>query len=290
MKKRGVSYIEILVAVAIFSVGIVPLMLSLGHSFEASVYNRDYTRAMEYNLQLMEELGTILPTKLGLSKYSGIQGTGSLEEDVTSLVEARSEDVPSQRGIYKVVDWKDGSFDFTNGDIEGHNMYRKIIVREGIGNDETGMVVMPVDIEVRYVNTDEIIVESSMLINLGIFVDEVIGEGVLDDGRIQVKKGNEERAPENGYMDTNHTELAQHIKVFIIGVGQGANDYKVEEADVGVFRNGYETIYNMPKEEPDIFSRNIDIEVGDKLAFYMRTVGGTANVDQIRYQLYRNKK
>jgi len=169
MKKRGVTYTEILVAITIFSLGVVPLMLSLNSSFEATVFNRDYTKALEYNAQLIEEISAMMPTRV--AKDSGnLDAYTDLEElytDVTSMLEERDEESASTKGIYQLAEWDTGvnKFQFVGDKVIDRNFYRKInLIQEveteggdmvrGIGSKEEGLIILPVEIETLKTSED----------------------------------------------------------------------------------------------------------------------------------------
>ncbi len=171
MKKRGVTYTEILVAIAIFSLGIIPLMLSLNSSFEATVFNRDYTKALEYNAQLIEEISAMMPTRVAkdsgnLDAYTDL---GELYKDVASMLEERDEENAGTKGIYQLVEWNPdiSKFQFVGDKLLDQSFYRKInLIQEveteggdmvrGIGSKEEGLIILPVEIETLKTSEDSI--------------------------------------------------------------------------------------------------------------------------------------
>lgn len=171
MKKRGVTYTEILVAIAIFSLGIIPLMLSLNSSFEATVFNRDYTKALEYNAQLIEEISAMMPTRVAkdsgnLDAYTDL---GELYKDVASMLEERDEENADTKGIYQLVEWNldVNKFQFADDKLLDRSFYRKInLIQEveteggdmvrGIGSKEEGLIILPVEIEALKTSEDSI--------------------------------------------------------------------------------------------------------------------------------------
>ncbi len=289
MKKKGVSYVEVMVAVVIFSMGIIPLMLSLNHSYEVTVFNRDYTQALEYNEQLISEIGALLPTEIGESNYnSKLIGTNSLEEDVRDLLKDRSEDNPNKRGIYKEVHWTGSSFEFTSNKVATYKMYRRIVVGTAVGNNDLGEVIIPVEIESYRTNSDELIAATNFTIKLKgtSDTDKPIEETTVSSNII-VKKNKEERVPETGNQVVNITEIAKHIKVLIVGKGNGANNEKVERVRLEVYREGTRVKNETLNRESDsIFSKNIEIKPGDEIAFYLFTSGGAAPLSEVQYKLY----
>lgn len=169
MKKRGVTYTEILVAITIFSLGVVPLMLSLNSSFEATVFNRDYTKALEYNAQLIEEISAMMPTRVAkdsgdLDAYTDL---GELYTDVTSMLEERDEENAGTKGIYQLVEWNTSvnRFQFVSDKLLDQSFYRKInLIQEveteggdmvrGIGSKEEGLIILPVEVETLKTSED----------------------------------------------------------------------------------------------------------------------------------------
>ncbi len=129
-RKLGVSYAEILVAIAIFSVGVVPLLFSLNSSFEATVYNEKFTQSMEYNRQIMEEIGSYLPTKV--NNYSDLD---KLYDDIKKICIKRSEKNATPKGIYKRPDWDGSSFIFVKNKMIDSSLYR--VVKVGSMKKET---------------------------------------------------------------------------------------------------------------------------------------------------------
>ncbi len=177
MKKRGVTYTEILVAITIFSLGIVPLMLSLNSSFEATVFNRNYTKALEYNAQLIEEISAMMPTKLGIDQYSPT-GTRSSREvlysEIKGMLEKRSEDstnTNNKKGIYHLVKWDEQSqrFDFASYNYQegvDKSLYRVIEVSDLKGDPEDEVREFDVLIRCYNASDNEDFVEDKLVINL----------------------------------------------------------------------------------------------------------------------------
>ena len=171
MKKKGVTYTEILVAITIFSLGVIPLVLSLNTSFEATVFNRDYTKALEYNAQLMEEISTMMPTRVAkdsgnLDAYTDL---GELYTDVTLMLEERDEENAGTKGVYQLAEWDTTSnkFQFVSDEAVDRSFYRKInLIQEietesgdmvrGIGSKEEGLIILPVEIETLKTSEDSI--------------------------------------------------------------------------------------------------------------------------------------
>ena len=183
MKRRGVSYTEILVAITIFSLGVVPLMLSLGNSFEATAFNSHHTRALEYNVQLIEEISATLPTKVGVAQYPSSEEGGTvktslevLHEEIKGMLEKRSEssqNTSNQRGIYHLAEWdnENENFDFSGYDYDTQvdkRFYRTVEVGdlEGSPGDE----IRRFEILVRCFNqrTDDEIARDTLVVNLKI--------------------------------------------------------------------------------------------------------------------------
>ncbi len=163
MKKRGVTYTEILVAITIFSLGVVPMLLSLGDSFEKTVYNRSYTKALEYNRQLFEEIKTSLPRRLSDEEPEVYR-----DRIVTTL---KSRDESQQKKSYFKAKLDDGTYQFDGNDTMDSSIYRRIEVGVPEDNtyDENNVVIgwrIPVGIEARISSTGELIIKTNFNIYL----------------------------------------------------------------------------------------------------------------------------
>ena len=161
-KKLGTSYTEVLIAISIFLVGVIPLLASLNSSFEATIYNRNFTKALEYNRQLMEEMSSYLPTEV-----SGYDDLDEIYDEIEEICTARSE----TDGIYKMPDWDGTDFDFDeDSDSDGvkdklvdDNMYRTIEV----GNfDEDTDESFSVTVKCYLTRNNEYLAKNIMTINL----------------------------------------------------------------------------------------------------------------------------
>ncbi|WP_319204107.1 hypothetical protein [uncultured Ilyobacter sp.] len=166
-KKLGTSYTEVLIAISIFLVGVIPLLASLNSSFEATIYNKNFTKALEYNRQLMEEISSYLPIEV-----SGYDDLEDIYDEIEEMCEARSES--SAKGIYKIPDWDGSDFDFDkDSDSDGikdklvdDSMYRTVEVGSFTeGTDES----FDVTVTSYLTRNNEYIAKSILKINL---VDE----------------------------------------------------------------------------------------------------------------------
>ncbi|WP_320045751.1 hypothetical protein [uncultured Ilyobacter sp.] len=166
-KKLGTSYTEVLIAISIFLVGVIPLLASLNSSFEATIYNKNFTKALEYNRQLMEEISSYLPTEV-----SGYDDLDEIYDEIEEMYVARSES--SANGIYKMPDWDGSDFDFDeDSDSDGikdklvdERMYRTVDV--GTFNEGTDDS-FDITITSYLTRNDEYLAQSILKINL---VDE----------------------------------------------------------------------------------------------------------------------
>lgn len=157
MKKRGVTYTEILVAITIFSLGIVPMLLSLGDSFEKTIYNRSYTKALEYNRQLFEEIKTSLPRRLADEDPEVYR-----DRLATTL---RGRDESKEKKAYSKVGLVDEVYQFERSSIVDFSIYRRVQVGSPQENtyDENNVAIgwkIPVEIEARVSSTDEQIIKT----------------------------------------------------------------------------------------------------------------------------------
>lgn len=161
-KKLGTSYTEVLIAISIFLVGVIPLLASLNSSFEATIYNKNFTKALEYNRQLMEEISSYLPTEV-----SGYDDLEDIYDDIEDICTARIE----TDGIYKMPDWDGTDFDFDkDSDSDGvkdklvdDSMYRTVDVGSFTeGTDES----FDVTVTSYLTRNNEYIAKSILKINL----------------------------------------------------------------------------------------------------------------------------
>ncbi|WP_319369863.1 hypothetical protein [uncultured Ilyobacter sp.] len=161
-KKLGTSYTEVLIAISIFLVGVIPLLASLNSSFEATIYNRNVTKALEYNRQLMEEMSSYLPTEV-----SGYDDLEEIYDEIEEICAARSE----EEGIYKIPDWDGSDFDFDeDSDSDGvkdkivdDSMYRTVEVGDF---DEDTDDSFDVTVTSHLRRNDEYLAKSILKINL----------------------------------------------------------------------------------------------------------------------------
>jgi len=154
-KKLGTSYTEVLIAISIFLVGVIPLLASLNSSFEATIYNKNFTKALEYNRQLMEEISSYLPTKV-----SGYDNLDAIYSEIATIYTARSE----TDGIYTMPDWDDSDFDFAESKLVDDSIYRTVEVDESLSSGSFN-----VEITSYLTRNDEYLAKSILKINL---VDE----------------------------------------------------------------------------------------------------------------------
>lgn len=150
-KKRGTSYTEVLIAISIFLVGVIPLLASLNSSFEATIYNRNFTKALEYNRQLMEEISSYLPIKV-----SGYDDPNAIYDDIEAIFVARSE----TDGIYEMPDWDGSDFDFEEDKLVDDSMYRIVSV-DSLSSDS-----FDVNITSYLTRNGEYLAQSVLKINL----------------------------------------------------------------------------------------------------------------------------
>jgi len=160
-KKLGTSYTEVLIAISIFLVGVIPLLASLNSSFEATIYNRNFTKALEYNRQLMEEISSYLPTEV-----SGYDDLGTIYDEIEDICGERSESKSETKGIYTMPDWDDSDFDFAESKLVDDSIYRTVEVGSFTeGTDES----FDVTVTSYLTRNNEYLAKSILKINL---VDE----------------------------------------------------------------------------------------------------------------------
>lgn len=298
MKRKGISYIEILIALSVFSIGIIPVFFSLNNAFNNAVLNRDYSIGLEHNMQLIEEISGMLPTEVGKdsSRYDNLS---QMEEDIRKLISARDENssrVSGQsypRGIYDKVEWTGERFDFNSAAIIDSSMYREIYIGSStyIGEKE---VLLPVTIEIHHISksqTDKAyIVSNDIVISL---IDEtadeddaLVGEGVINDEKIQIKK-DWEPVPGSGSFIPEQKEYADFIRVYLIG--NGNNPDKVDEATVGI--DDSSSRQTLSEVSNNVFEGSLDpgLYPGDSLQFFFKANGGTSNLKEIRYELFKKQ-
>ena len=160
-KKLGTSYTEVLIAISIFLVGVIPLLASLNSSFESTIYNKNFTKALEYNRQLMEEISSYLPTEV-----SGYDDLEDIYDEIKKICEDRSES--SAKGIYKMPNWDGSDFDFDeDSDSDGvkdklvdDSMYR-IVEVESLSSDSFDVTVTS-----YLTRNDEYLAKSILKMNL----------------------------------------------------------------------------------------------------------------------------
>jgi hypothetical protein len=160
-KKLGTSYTEVLIAISIFLVGVIPLLASLNSSFEATIYNKKFTKALEYNRQLMEEISSYLPTEV-----SGYVDLGTIYDEIEDICRERSESKSETKGIYKMPDWDGSTFTFSNDKLVDDSMYRTVEVGDF---DEDTDDSFDVTVTSYLTRNDEYLAKSILKINL---VDE----------------------------------------------------------------------------------------------------------------------
>ena len=153
-KKLGTSYTEVLIAISIFLVGVIPLLASLNSSFEATIYNRNFTKALEYNRQLMEEMSSYLPTEV-----SGYDDLDEIYDEIEEIFTARRE----TDGIYKMPDWDGTDFDFDEDKLVDDSIYR--IVEVGDFDEDTDDR-FNVTVTSYLTRNDEYLAQSVLKINL----------------------------------------------------------------------------------------------------------------------------
>ncbi len=153
-KKLGTSYTEVLIAISIFLVGVIPLLASLNSSFEATIYNRNFTKALEYNRQLMEEMSSYLPTEV-----SGYDDLDEIYDEIEEICTARRE----TDGIYKMPDWDGTDFDFDEDKLVDDSIYR--IVEVGDFDEDTDDR-FNVTVTSYLTRNDEYLAQSVLKINL----------------------------------------------------------------------------------------------------------------------------
>ncbi|WP_321329477.1 hypothetical protein [uncultured Ilyobacter sp.] len=155
-KKLGTSYTEVLIAISIFLVGVIPLLASLNSSFEATIYNKNFTKALEYNRQLMEEISSYLPIEV-----SGYDDLEDIYGEIEEMCEARSES--SAKGIYKIPDWDGSYFNFDEDKLVDDSIYRTVEVGSfDEGSDDS----FDVTVTSYLTRNDEYLAKSILKINL----------------------------------------------------------------------------------------------------------------------------
>lgn len=311
MKKRGVTYTEILVAITIFSLGIVPLMLSLNSSFEATVFNRNYTKALEYNAQLIEEISAMMPTKVGINQYSPA-GTSSSREvlysEVKGMLEKRSEDstnTNNKKGIYRLVKWNEQSqrFDFASYNYQegvDKSLYRVIEVSDLKGDPEDEVREFDVLIRCYNANDKEDFVEDKLVINLrereastpdgkgpsggadpgGSTGDDLSYEG--ESGSINLSK----YSSGNLIIRPEHDMKATSIEVQVEGLHPGSKPWNVSTIKYKI--NDRESFVSMSRRG-NIFIANVEVPVGAKIKFRLINTGNQKTKDiRLKYHLRNN--
>ncbi|GLI57465.1 hypothetical protein PM10SUCC1_29790 [Propionigenium maris DSM 9537] len=311
MKKRGVTYTEILVAITIFSLGIVPLMLSLNSSFEATVFNRDYTKALEYNAQLIEEISAMMPTKVGIDQYSSA-GTSSSREvlysEVKDMLEKRSENstnTNSKKGIYHLVKWNDESqrFDFSQYNYQedvDKSLYRIVEVGDLNGNPEDEVREFDVFIRCYNANDNEDFVEDKMVINLkereastpdgkdpsggtdsgGSTGVDLSYEGA--SGGIDLAKGSRGTL----VVTPKHSVKATSIEVQVEGLHPGSKPWNVSTIKYKINDRG--SFVSMSRRG-NTFIANVEVPVGAKIKFRLINTGNQKTKDiRLKYHLRNN--
>ena len=298
MKKKGISYIEILIALSVFSIGIIPVFFSLNNAFNNAVLNRDYSIGLEHNIQLIEEISGMLPTEVGKgsSRYDSLS---EMEVDIRKLISGRDENstrVSGQsypKGIYHNLEWTGEKFVFNSGDITDSSMYREIHIGDSISIGEKE-VLLPVTIEIHHTNESQrdrsYIASNDIVITL---IDEtadtddtLVGEGVITDDKIQIKK-DWEPVPGSGSFIPEEEEYADFIRVYLIGNGNNPN--KVDEATVDI--NDSNSRQTLSEVSNNVFEGPLDpgLNPGDSLQFFFKANGGTSNLKEIRYELFKKQ-
>ncbi len=311
MKKRGVTYTEILVAITIFSLGIVPLMLSLNSSFEATVFNRDYTKALEYNAQLIEEISAMMPTKLGIDQYSPT-GTSSSREvlysEVKGMLKKRSEDstnTNNKKGIYHLVKWDEQSqgFDFASYNYQegvDKSLYRMIEVSDLKGDPEDEVREFDVLIRCYNASDDKDFVEDKLVINLrereastpdgkdpsgGTDPGGSTGEDLSYEGKSGIINlgWNSSRTLS---INPEHHIKATSVEVQVEKVHPGS-----KPRNVGVIKykiNDTGRFVSMSRRG-NTFVANVEVPVGAKITFRLKNTGNQKTKDiRLKYHLRNN--
>lgn len=293
MKKRGVTYTEILVAITIFSLGIVPLMLSLNSAFEATVFNRDYTKALEYNAQLMEEISAMMPTKVPQSNESskGYKDLDELAEDVRGMVVKRSEKSIDTEGIYSVVQWNGSGFNFSSSKLIDSRMYREIKV-EGIrGDSDEGKLKMDIEIDTYKIIgdktiEDDLITRSYMTIHFegedgG---SELIGEG--SGGGIDIPP--KEDSDETDEIITPNKE-ANFVRVIL--QGSNGNAGKMEEVSIKVNNDSFVAMQKSDDQSSNnnhVFEKSVIVPANSRIVFKVGRgdSNGRLHNTELKYELH----
>lgn len=282
-KRKGVSYIEILVAIGIFSVAIVPLSLSLNNALKTTTHNRDYLGSLEYNAQLVEEIATLMPTKVDTNLYKDENGSldiEMLESDISEIILARSESNASVKGVYNTVNWNGSSFDFSGTPID-RSVYRTIQVGEMVNNSDTWDIPITVT-AINIASSEEI---SS--VGFSIEIKGEVGENLVDEGevtgKIQVKNGTSVDLPNSGSFDAP-SEDTTYIEVLLHG--EGNNPSKVSQVQLIIGSkilnlNGSGSKYTLE-------NKSGVIKKGENFIIRLSASQGTSNLkDGLSYKLYR---
>lgn len=292
MKKKGITLTEILVAVTIFSLGIVPLMLSLNSSFKATVFNRDYTKAMEYNAQLIEEIAAMMPTKVSEEDYGDLE---ELKKQVERVVEARSENNATKKGIYPVLEGSgsNNSFNFKFDEIPStkvdHKFYRvvKVVDEKISAAEEEESITLNMRIDNLYTKDNKLVARSNFAIKLESSESDETGEtGSGNIGGIEIHN-KENSVVTDVVVSPDKVSNFIHVKVHaetgnVIG--------KFASVEICIDGGRYQTLNYIKTEGKDlIFEKGqLEIPAGVPLEFRLsRSQGSNGNLKlSMEYHLY----